>query len=119
MRITEQERDIIIETVQTVAPNASVYLYGSRTDDRKRGGDIDLLVLSDLDKGFDYVSEPLAEYQKADLKERSISTYAMQKAYFEQRLYDEDYWKAYFDQLAQSRFNNFHKNHKLSGPIKG
>ncbi|HEY5370169.1 MAG TPA: hypothetical protein VIJ75_14395 [Hanamia sp.] len=47
------------------------------------------------------------EYQKADIKERSISTYTMQKAYFEQRLYDEDYWKAYFDQLAQSRFNNF------------
>lgn len=47
------------------------------------------------------------EYQKADLKERSMSTYAMQKAYFEQRLYDENYWKAYFDLLAQNRFNNF------------
>ena len=39
--------------------------------------------------------------------ERAISMYTMQRAFFEQRLYDEDYWKRYFDLLAQSRFNSF------------
>ena len=45
--------------------------------------------------------------EQADLAERSVSTYTMQRAWFESRLYDENYWKCYFDQLARSRFNSF------------
>lgn len=45
--------------------------------------------------------------EKADLAERSISTYTMQRAWFEERLYNEEYWKRYFDQLSQSRINNY------------
>lgn len=45
--------------------------------------------------------------EQALLKERSISTYTMQRAWFEHRIYDEDYLASYFDQLAQSRINNF------------
>ena len=41
------------------------------------------------------------------LKVRGVSTYTMQRAYFEQRLYDERYWTRYFDLLAKSRINSF------------
>ena len=42
-----------------------------------------------------------------DLLERSLSTYTMQRAYFESRLYDEAYWERYFGLLARCRFNSF------------
>jgi len=39
--------------------------------------------------------------------ERAVSIYTMQRAYFESRLYDETYWRRYFDMLARSRINSF------------
>ncbi len=39
--------------------------------------------------------------------ERSISTYTMQRRWFEQRLHDASYWEKYFDLLAASRINSF------------
>lgn len=45
MRITEETRAIITATVRKYIPQAEkIILFGSRTDDTKRGGDIDLLV---------------------------------------------------------------------------
>ncbi len=41
------------------------------------------------------------------ITERGISTYTMQRAYFEQRLYDEKYWTRYFNMLAADRVNSF------------
>jgi len=46
MRITEQEKNTIIDAVKSADPNAKVWLFGSRTDDSKKGGDIDLGILS-------------------------------------------------------------------------
>lgn len=46
MRITEREAIVIKEAVLQRDPVARVYLFGSRTDDAKRGGDIDILVIS-------------------------------------------------------------------------
>jgi hypothetical protein len=45
--------------------------------------------------------------EKPYLGERGVSTYTMQRAYFESRLYDEAYWKRYFDMLAADRINSF------------
>jgi len=41
------------------------------------------------------------------IRERGISIYTMQRAYFERRLYDQEYWRQYFDLLAASRINSF------------
>jgi hypothetical protein len=41
------------------------------------------------------------------LHERGVSMYTMQRALFEQKLYDERYWRKYFDLLADSRINTF------------
>jgi predicted nucleotidyltransferase len=47
MRITEHEKNIIIDAVINVDQNAKVWLFGSRTDDSKKGGDIDIAILSE------------------------------------------------------------------------
>jgi len=49
MRLTLEQRRIILDTVREVlGSNAGVRLFGSRTDDTQRGGDIDLLIETDL-----------------------------------------------------------------------
>jgi predicted nucleotidyltransferase len=47
LRITEHEKNVIIEAVKSADPDARVWLFGSRTDDSKKGGDIDIAVLSE------------------------------------------------------------------------
>jgi len=46
MRLKDHEIHAIKSALVQVDPHARVYLYGSRVDDSKRGGDIDLLVYS-------------------------------------------------------------------------
>lgn len=46
MRISESERQSIKEIFLKLDAAAKVYLFGSRVHDDKKGGDIDLLVLS-------------------------------------------------------------------------
>jgi len=47
MRISENEKKAILKAVHALDPDAYVILFGSRADDNARGGDIDLLVISD------------------------------------------------------------------------
>ncbi len=42
MRLSTKQREIIKDIVVSYFKNAKVYLFGSRVDDKKRGGDIDL-----------------------------------------------------------------------------
>ena len=46
MRLNFKEQLSIKQTISQFDPNALVYLFGSRVDENKRGGDIDLLVFS-------------------------------------------------------------------------
>ena len=46
MRITEHEKNVIIDAVKSTDPDAKVWLFGSRADDSKKGGDIDIGILS-------------------------------------------------------------------------
>ncbi len=51
MRLSKQEIDLLKTKVKSFSKNAKIYLFGSRVDDTKKGGDIDILILSnDLSK---------------------------------------------------------------------
>ncbi|MBU6400494.1 MAG: nucleotidyltransferase domain-containing protein [Verrucomicrobia bacterium] len=47
MRLSAADRAAIVEEVRRLDREARVRLYGSRADDAARGGDLDLLVISD------------------------------------------------------------------------
>ncbi len=46
MRITPKEKEAILNSILTIDPEAKVWLFGSRADDSKKGGDIDLSIES-------------------------------------------------------------------------
>ncbi len=48
MRLSDKERFAIKKAVREIDPMAKILLFGSRTDDSKKGGDIDLLIMSDI-----------------------------------------------------------------------
>jgi predicted nucleotidyltransferase len=50
MRITDAEKDALVHSVRQADANARIWLFGSRLDDSKKGGDIDIAVLSSLIK---------------------------------------------------------------------
>ncbi len=48
MRLSTHEVDSIKLAVRRSLPEARLFLFGSRTNDTKRGGDIDLLILNSV-----------------------------------------------------------------------
>jgi len=52
MRLSEREKAVIRETIYQEDPTAEVFLFGSRVDDTRRGGDIDLYVETGLDENL-------------------------------------------------------------------
>jgi uncharacterized protein len=47
MRVPKEQLEFIKSKVKEFCPEARVYLFGSRLDDSKKGGDIDFLILGD------------------------------------------------------------------------
>ncbi|MFZ2725634.1 MAG: nucleotidyltransferase domain-containing protein [Methylococcaceae bacterium] len=47
MRLSPAQINLLKTTTQQLDKNARLFLFGSRTDDTKTGGDIDLLILSE------------------------------------------------------------------------
>ena len=47
MRLKEEQINLLKTTLKNLSENAKIYLFGSRVDDTKKGGDIDVLVVSD------------------------------------------------------------------------
>ena len=47
MRLSKREVDIIKETINNYCKNPKIYLFGSRLDDNKKGGDIDIFIISE------------------------------------------------------------------------
>ncbi len=46
MRLSESEINTFKTKLRSLCSDAKLYLFGSRTDDTKKGGDIDLLIVS-------------------------------------------------------------------------
>lgn len=46
MRLEGEQIALLKNKVQSLSDKAQIYLFGSRVDDTKKGGDIDLLVVS-------------------------------------------------------------------------
>lgn len=65
MRLTPDERQLIELIVRARIANVKVYLFGSRVDDAKKGGDIDLLILSETPVDFDQQSAVYWSLQEA------------------------------------------------------
>lgn len=47
MRLSKEEVGCLKNKLKELEESARLYLFGSRVDDSKRGGDIDLLIVSD------------------------------------------------------------------------
>jgi uncharacterized protein len=85
MRLSEFERQSVVEVVRSYLPDARVLLFGSRADDKKLGGDIDLLVLANIDPAWNLkwrISEDIQQRigeQKIDVlveNEKALSPFA-------------------------------------------
>lgn len=48
MRLNKKERDAIVSAIKKFDPAAEIWLFGSRTRDDLKGGDIDLLIVSEI-----------------------------------------------------------------------
>lgn len=57
MRLKKEIADFLREYTRNNFTNAGVYLFGSRTNDDKKGGDIDILLLTDNKLEFRDVSK--------------------------------------------------------------
>jgi len=49
MRLSQDQISAILKTKAQFFPKAKIYLFGSRIDDTRSGGDIDLYILSETD----------------------------------------------------------------------
>jgi predicted nucleotidyltransferase len=53
MRLTQEQTRLITQTVSRLTGGTGeVYLFGSRLDDRVRGGDVDLLIVTNTSLGL-------------------------------------------------------------------
>jgi len=52
MRLSPPEIKVLLDTINQIDADAQVRLFGSRIDDEKKGGDIDLLILSQKTEVF-------------------------------------------------------------------
>ncbi len=69
MRVQQEQLDFLKEQVLSRAGNARVYLFGSRTDDTQKGGDIDILILSEEKLSFiDKTRIKYAFYEKYGIR---------------------------------------------------
>lgn len=46
MRIPKEQLEFLKKEIKATIPDAVIYLFGSRVDDTKKGGDIDIMILT-------------------------------------------------------------------------
>lgn len=50
MRLPEKIKQSIVTSIQNTFGDVDIYLFGSRTDDTKRGGDIDIAIHTNMSR---------------------------------------------------------------------
>ena len=70
MRIPSEQIDFLKREILALVPDAVVYLFGSRIYDGKKGGDIDIMVISD---------KKISWKEKAKIKWRYFERFGEQK----------------------------------------
>lgn len=68
MRLSSKDISIIIETFQKYFESGDLYLFGSRTDDSKKGGDLDLYIKYDKPISFDVIYIRIKHFRKEVFK---------------------------------------------------
>ncbi len=69
MRLTRSQREAIIETFAAhFLPEDKIWLFGSRVDDRKKGGDIDFYIETSYDNAL-FAAQKQIDFLR-DLKKR-------------------------------------------------
>jgi len=58
MRLSKKEIYVLKKALHSLSSEAKLYLFGSRVDDSKRGGDIDLMIVSK-----DFTKKQLREFR--------------------------------------------------------
>ncbi len=71
MRLEKQKATLLKSLITEHLPKSDVYLFGSRVDESKKGGDIDILILSD---------------RELKRKEKALIEFAFFKKFGEQKL---------------------------------
>jgi len=64
MRLTDEQISLLKNKLKSLSSEAKIYLFGSRVDDTKKGGDIDLLIISDILTKKDLRQIRLAFFEK-------------------------------------------------------
>ena len=89
MRLNSKEQSAIVNSVKRIDDSAKIWLFGSRADDTKKGGDIDIAVLS----------------EKISRKNKFKIIYDIEKQIGEQKIdfvVSADYSKPFFRMAAES-----------------
>ena len=64
MRLNKDIKEFITRYVEENFSGSKVFLFGSRTDDNKKGGDIDVLILSEEKLSFSDMSKMRISFYK-------------------------------------------------------
>ncbi len=120
LRLPDKKEGLRIQTI-TFKDRAAVVLCGA--------DEVGLMYAAlDVAKRISWSEDPelLFEHvssiaEAPDVQERAVSAGSFHRKYFEERLYDEKYWEAYFDMMAEHRLNQFllifgYKNNQYKEP---
>ena len=70
MRVEKEQLNIIINTLKSQINDAVIYLFGSRVDDSKRGGDIDIFLVTNQNIVLKDKIRLLAELETSGIKRK-------------------------------------------------
>lgn len=80
MRLSKVKIVNLKKSILSILPQSQIYLFGSRVDDNKKGGDIDILILENRKLSFEEKGKIEKEFfisfgeQKLDLVSLEIDT---------------------------------------------